>query len=99
MPCLPWCPAGARTQKAAAPSSAAAAAAAGAPRRHKKPKAAASPLPRGLRPVVQDGAWLRAQQARPGFLCADISEGAEVRKIPAFNDVDDEPLPELQYVR
>lgn len=49
--------------------------------------------------MVQDGAWLRAQQGRPGFLCADISGGAEVRKVPAFNDVDDEPLPELQYVR
>ena len=92
-------PAGARTQKAAPPSSAAAAVAAAAPRRPKKKKAAAAPLPRGLRPVVQDGAWLRAQQARPGFLCADISQGAEVRKVPVFNEVDDEPPPQLQYVR
>lgn len=90
-------PAGLRTQKVAA-SAVAATATAAAPKRPKKPRAA-PPLPRALRPVVQDGAWLRAQQARLGFLCDDMSGGVEVRKIPAFNEVDDEPLPQLQYVR
>jgi hypothetical protein len=37
---------------------------------------------------------------RPGFLCADVSGGVEKFKVPAFNEVDAEPLPPgLTYIR
>ena len=88
---------------------AAAAAAAGAARRvaapkpgSKKRKAAAvgQPLHPAFVPVVQDAAWLAAQQRRPGFIAADVSNGVEQRQIPVFNEVDEERLPPgLEYVR
>lgn len=86
---------------AGAASSATAAAAAAAPRRKQKRQAGrdVQAAPAALAVVVQDDAWLAAQRARPGFLTADISGGAEARKIPAFNEVDDATLDELQYVR
>ncbi|KAL4429393.1 hypothetical protein ABPG77_005167 [Micractinium sp. CCAP 211/92] len=86
---------------AGAASSAAAAAAAAAPRRKQKRQAGRDmqAAPAAPAVVVQDDAWLAAQRARPGFLTADISGGAEARKIPAFNEVDDVTLDELQYVR
>lgn len=97
----PPCAAGPRSKKASTSAAAAAAAAAVAPKRSKKQKAGAGAVPqRALCLVKQDAAWLAAQQARPGFLTADISGGVEARQIPAFNEVDDEPLPAgLVYVR
>lgn len=53
-----------------------------------------------LVPVTQGDAWLAEQQMRPGFLCADVSGGVEKFKVPAFNEVDAEPLPTgLTYIR
>jgi hypothetical protein len=91
---------------------AAAAAAAGAARRATAPKpgskkrkaaaetAAGQLLHPAFVPVVQDAAWLAAQQRRPGFIAADVSNGVEQRQIPVFNEVDDERLPPgLEYLR
>lgn len=80
---------------------AAAAAATAAPKaRKKKAGKQGSGLQAALVPVVQDGAWLAAQQRRPGFLCADISGGVEKYQVPVFNEVDDDPPPQgLTYVR
>jgi hypothetical protein len=98
-----------KTLKAKAGKRAKAAAAAGAARRvaapkpgSKKRKAAAvgQPLHPAFVPVVQDAAWLAAQQRRPGFIAADVSNGVEQRQIPVFNEVDEERLPPgLEYVR
>ncbi|KAL4458599.1 hypothetical protein ABPG75_013464 [Micractinium tetrahymenae] len=90
-------------QQAAAAAAAAAAtvAAAAAPKRKRPRQAArhADDLPAPPPPVVQDAAWLAAQRARLGFLTEDISGGVESRMIPAFNEVDDAALDELEYVK
>eukprot|EP00887_Chlorella_sp_A99_P006422 scaffold3.g6422.t1 len=63
---------------------------------------AAAPAAEELRPAAllrQDSAWLAGLRARPGLVLEDVSGGAEARKIPVFNEVDDAPPPAFTYVR
>ncbi|KAI3435941.1 hypothetical protein D9Q98_001999 [Chlorella vulgaris] len=93
-------PARSKRQKTGAAGAAARAAPTAGSSLRRKKSLQSQHLHPALVPVTQGDAWLAEQQMRPGFLCADVSGGVEKFKVPAFNEVDAEPLPTgLTYIR